>query len=234
MDYPERITRLALLDTLCTVWHPFGVHGYWFKAAPYPEDFFAEYHREFIEAVIGGRAVELPGPPQSPWAMAAAARNTWASAEDVEHYAQAFADPDAHFHAISYYRDALPFHIVLPDDGGRHGERYRYLSSPEVAAMWTHPQGLDQHPDHRHYLDYGPEDRHKRFDKPTLWMMSAAGVQREGDEDNTTPPTGNPFVEQFPRYFPRLRVQPIRGGHFFPEENPADTNRVLREFLGGS
>ena len=229
IDYPDRVSRLALLDTLCTVWHRYGVHGYWFKAAPYPEEFFAQHHRAFIEAVIGGRRVDLPGPPQSPWRGGRA--SAWATTDDVEHYAEAFRDPAAHAHAISYYRDALPFHIVHADDKALHGERYQYLSPSEVAEMWTHPEGLDQHPDHRHYPDYGPEDRHKRFAAPTLWMMSATAVGREGDESNTAPPTGNAFVEQFPRYFPNLSVQPVRGGHFFPEENPADTNRVLGEFL---
>ena len=45
IDWPERVTRLALLDTLCTVWAPGAVHGYWFKAAPYPEEFFARVPR---------------------------------------------------------------------------------------------------------------------------------------------------------------------------------------------
>ncbi len=230
VDYPERVSRLALLDTLCTVWHRYGVHGYWFKAAPYPEEFFAQYHRQFIEAVIGGAAVDLPGPPQSPWSGGAG--GGWAASEDVEHYVQAFRDPATHAHAISYYRDALPFHIVHADDKFLHGERYQYLPPQTVAQMWTHPGGLDQHPDHHHYPDYGPEDRHKRFHAPTLWMMSSRAIGRDGEESNTAPPQGNAFVEQFPRYFANLRVQPVRGGHFFPEENPEDTNRRLLEFLG--
>ncbi len=230
IDYPERVSHLALLDTLCTVWHPGGIHGYWFKAAPYPEEFFARYHRQFIETVIGMGTPELPGPPQSPW-VGMGARASWASAEDFEHYATAFADPASHWHAISYYRDALPFHIVHDDPGARHGERYEYLDPSRVADMWTHADGMDKHPLYPNYLDYGPEDRHKQFSKPALWMMSAMGVGRDGDEANTTLPTGNPFVEQFPRYLPNLQVQPIRGGHFFPEENPADTNARLMAFL---
>lgn len=232
IDYPERVSQLALLDTLCTVWHPGGIHGYWFKAAPYPEEFFARHHRAFIETVIGARTPELPGPPLSPWA-GLGGRSSWASADDVEHYARAFADPDSHFHAISYYRDALPFHVVHPDPDGRHGERYEYLPPPRVAEMWTHAGGMDKHPLYSHFMDYGPEDRHKRFHKPALWMMSAAAVRREGDEANPAPPSGNPFVDQFPRYLTDLQVQPIAGGHFFPEENPTDTNARLRAFLAG-
>ena len=33
------------------------------------------------------------------------------SAEDVAHYEQAFSDPGAWFHAVEYYRHALPFHV---------------------------------------------------------------------------------------------------------------------------
>lgn len=53
IDFPDRITRLVMLDTLCTVWSPGGVHGYWFKAEPYPEEFFAKFHNEFIESSAG-------------------------------------------------------------------------------------------------------------------------------------------------------------------------------------
>jgi haloacetate dehalogenase len=67
IDWSERVGRLALLDTLCTVWAPRAVHGYWFKATPLPEEFFARFHRPFIEAIFTGRtATELPGRPASP------------------------------------------------------------------------------------------------------------------------------------------------------------------------
>ena len=39
IDWPHRVTRLALLDTLCTVWPRLAQHGYWFKAEPFPEEF---------------------------------------------------------------------------------------------------------------------------------------------------------------------------------------------------
>src|SRR5215212_6969121 len=41
IDYQQRVTRLALLDTLCTVWAPRAIHGYWFKARGLAEEFFA-------------------------------------------------------------------------------------------------------------------------------------------------------------------------------------------------
>ncbi len=68
IDNPDRISRLALLDTLCTVWVPFAVHGYWFKAEPLPEAFFAEHAQGFIEALFGtGDFASLGARPDSPW-----------------------------------------------------------------------------------------------------------------------------------------------------------------------
>jgi pimeloyl-ACP methyl ester carboxylesterase len=46
-------------------------------------------------------------------------------------------------------------------------------------------------------------------------------------------PRGNPFLDQFSRYFPDLRARPINAGHFFIEEDPDTTNRFLLEFLKG-
>lgn len=228
IDWPERVTRLALLDTLCTVWIPLGVHGYWFKAAPYPEELFAQHHAGFIETLFaGGAQTPLPGRPQSPWSGLSG--KTWASAEVVDTYKDAFADPLSHLHAISYYRDALPFHIVTPDAQATHGEHFEFVSAQDVAAMWRHPQGLEQHPLYSHYMDYAPEDRHKRFTKPVLWGYGDAS--RAGDATQPGIPTGNPFLDQFSRYFSDLRGTAIAGGHFFPEENPQATNAAINRFL---
>ncbi len=230
IDWPDRVSRLALLDTLCTVWIPLGVHGYWFKAAPYPEEFFRDHARGFIETLFAGEtSPALPGRPQSPWVGMGGAR--WADADVVATYADAFADPACHAHAISYYRDALPFHIVTPDEDAAHGERFEFLGETRVAEMWLHPDGLEQHPLHQHFLDYGPEDRHKRFDKPVLWGFgTASGAGGTGSEV----PSGNPFLDQFSRYFPNLSAAPIAGGHFFPEENPEATNVALAGFLSSA
>jgi pimeloyl-ACP methyl ester carboxylesterase len=228
IDWPERVSRLALLDTLCTVWTPAGGHGFWFKAAPYPEELFTNHHRQFIDTVFAGEeASALPGPPFSPWTKLGGKR--WASADELDHYRNAFADPMSHFHAISYYRYALPFHIVTPDPAATHGERFRFLSEAEVADMWRHADGLQNHTLFGNYMDYGPEDRHKRFTKPTLWMYGRGSAA--GNAGKPGIPQGNPFFDQFPRYFPDLRARSIAGGHFFPEENPAETNAVLDAFL---
>lgn len=232
IDWPERVTRLALLDTLCTVWSPAAVHGYWFKAKPLPEEFFAHHHLGFIETIFAGASdPPLPGRPASPW-RAGGAATRWATDDDVRHYAAAFADPASHRHAISYYRYALPFHRVIADPSATHGERFEALDEQQVAAMWLHPDGLEQHPLHADYMDYGPDDRHKRFDKPTLWMFGRY-LGRGGDGDTHAVPRGNPFVDQFSRYFPDLRVHRVQAGHFFPEEAPEVTNDALLRFLVG-
>ncbi len=230
IDWPERVTRLALFDTLCTVWAPMGVHGYWFKAAPFPEELFATHHQGFIETIFTGSTnPPLPGRPHSPWQERGGAR--WASDEVVDEYKRAFADPSSHFHAISYYRDALPFHLVTADANGMHGERFEFLGAPAVAAMWLHPESLEKHPLHCHYMDYGPEDRHKRFIKPVLWGYGSGAAV--GDATRPSIPSGNPFLDQFSRYFPDLRGRAIAGGHFFPEENPQATNAALDAFFTG-
>ena len=239
IDWPQRVKRLALLDTLCTVWSPGGVHGYWFKSEGHPEAFFANHHRGFIEAIFMGADApnELPGRPLSPWQGAGRAPRTWATDADVEVYAKAFADPLSHFHAIQYYRYGLPFHIVHEDASAPRGERYEFLSEPKVGAMWTHPEGLEKHPDFVNYMDYGPEDRHKRFANPTLWMYGQYLARSRGTSDDSAPvdhiPSGNAFSDQFRRYFPDLRARRVEAGHFFPEEAPEFTNDTLRGFLGG-
>jgi pimeloyl-ACP methyl ester carboxylesterase len=231
IDWPERVSRLALLDTLCTVWAPRAVHGYWFKARPLPEEFFATYHRQFIEAIVLGTSdPALPPRPSGPWQVRPPAAGPWATPDDVAHYVQAFRDPDAHRAAISYYRYALPFHRVIADDAAPRGERFEALDEPRVAEMWLYPDGLEQHPLYADFMDYGPEDRHKRYPKPVLWMFGQAGAPAADSIHEI--PRGNPFVDQFGRYFPDLRVQRVAAGHFFPEEAPEVTTDALLRFLG--
>lgn len=236
IDWPQRVNRLALLDTLCTVFPPAGVHGYWFKAAPNPEEFFAKHHRQFIDAMCTGTSEPmLPSRPLSAFQTGAPLLRRWATAEDLEHYRTAFADPMSHWHAISYYRDALPFHVVHEDDTASHGERFHFLDANTVKEMWLHPEGLEKHPLYANYMDFGPEDRHKRFPNPTLWMYGtylgpSRGAVSPGEHYI---PTGNPFFDQFSRYFPDLRARSVKAGHFFPEEAPEFTNDTLRAFLVG-
>lgn len=237
IDWPERITRLAMLDTLCTVWSPGGVHGYWFKAEPYPEEFFAEYHREFIETVFTGvTRREVPGRPFTPWTPRPGAEpQTWLASEALDHYRDAFADPASHASAISYYRYGLPFHIVHEDPAATHGERFESLGERQVAEMWLYPGGLENHPLYRHYMDYGPEDRHRQYPNPALWMYGRylSASRGTATSDPAKRPSGNPFADQFSRYFPDLRTQRVNAGHFFPEEAPEVTNDALLAFLAG-
>src|SRR5262245_54747771 len=52
IDHPDRITRLVLIDTLCTVWSPQGPHGWWFKVPGLAEELFERHHRDFIEVLL--------------------------------------------------------------------------------------------------------------------------------------------------------------------------------------
>ena len=229
IDNQDRVSRTALMDTLCTVWLPQAIHGFWFKAEPLPEDFFAQYHAEFIAQIFGGELdVELPGWPQSPWNYTAGRlnQNRWSSDDDIRTYQQAFSDPDSQRAAISYYRDALPFHRIVEDEDLTGGLRFDRLSASQVGEIWR--AGLENHPHGREHMEYGPEDRGKQFPGPALWMY--------GDPTNRARPgvvpSGNAFFEQFPMYFPDLRAEPAPGsGHFFPEEDPDHTNATLLQFL---
>ena len=171
IDNQDRVSRTALMDTLCTVWLPQAIHGFWFKAEPLPEEFFAQYHAEFIAQIFGGELdVELPGWPQSPWNYTAGRlnQNRWSSDDDIRTYQQAFSDPDSQRAAISYYRDALPFHRIVEDDDLTGGLRFDRLSASQVGEIWR--AGLENHPHGREHMEYGPEDRGKQFPGPALWM----------------------------------------------------------------
>ena len=158
------------MDTLCTVWAPGAVHGYWFKAEPRPEEFFAQYHAQFIEQIFTGEAdPPLPGWPETPWVgRSSVARTTihWADGETVATYKAAFANPGSQAAAITYYRDALAFSRVLPKHNFDESESYEALSSQQVAEIWE--TGLEKHPLAAEFMDYGPEDRLKRYPQPAV------------------------------------------------------------------
>jgi pimeloyl-ACP methyl ester carboxylesterase len=228
-DHPGRARSIALLDTLCTVWAPRAIHGYWFKAEGLAEEFFANHHRAFIEVMFGGRDVaDLPGPPAAPWKMPPGTRPRLTGIDDeaLDHYRAAFADPDSWHAAVQYYRYGLAFHRM-------DGEVPTLLSEREVAEMWLHPEGLAAHPGYAHYYDYGPEDRATRFERPALWMYSRpSGRKGRPAEPADVVPTGNPFLDQFSRAFPDLRARAVDAGHFLGEEAAEDVNATLLQFLG--
>lgn len=257
LKHPERVSRLCLIDTLVSVWITWGIHGYWFKCEPQAEDFFAKHHGAFIRSVFGaaggdgsGRGEERPygGPPESPWAPVAGAEGSSALARfdmsraftpsDVEHYAAAFADPGAWFHAVEYYRHALPFHVATPDPKAKGGVRFDFRSNPRVAAMWNHPGLLFAHPEWaENFMVFAPEDWHRRYAGPTCYLFSPFLVPQAFEGDRLPPddyiPSGNPYADSFAHHFPDLRTRGALCGHFVPEEAPERTNEVLLDFLSG-
>jgi pimeloyl-ACP methyl ester carboxylesterase len=236
IDHPDRITKLVLIDTLCTVWSPQGPHGWWFKVPGLAETFFERHDRDFIEVMFAGADASVLGQrPDSPWGRIPPGprpRPDWIDDEALAHYVEAFSDPLSWWHAISYYRDALPFHEVLPDGDRATGERYVALDARRVSEFWLHPEGMEQHPEWPAFSDYGPEDRHKRYPHPVLWLYGGylGGSLEQG---KTKIPAGNPFLDQFGRYFPDLRARSVAGAHFLGEECPAYVNECLLAFLSG-
>lgn len=220
VDHPHRVARLVLVDTLTSVWVPWGTHGYWFKCEPEVEEFFAAGGGAHMVSLFREPSPVVGGPSgRQPSDVFTAA--------DAEHYADAFGDPDVWFNAIEYYRHAVPFHFE------REG-RLEHASTATVAAMWNHP--LATHPDRDRFPVFAPEDLHKRYEGPTLFVYSSFLVPEayaDGEPPDDHPLGGNPYADSFPRHFPDLRCRGAMTGHFIPEEDPQLTNRLLGDFLAG-
>jgi pimeloyl-ACP methyl ester carboxylesterase len=243
--YPDRVERLALLDSLCTVRPAKGTHGWWFKTDRV-EPFFAAHAREFIGAVFGGRARSYGGPPETPWSHEAqltglsplaGAASPVVSDADVEHYADVLDDPDVWFHAVQYYRNAMPFYRELDDPSASCGKRYEHVSDEVIAAAWDASGGVDTSVD-PWFPVFAPEDRHVVYDRPTLFVYSKvmaphlfvglAPGQLPADDHF---PASNPFTASFHEHFADLTTRAVAGGHFMPEEDPDRVNAGLRAFL---
>lgn len=227
IDWPDRVSRLALLDAPCTVWSPNAHHGYWFKLDDLPERFFERFHGEYIEPILQCAEVPAhwPHAPESPWHDVLAGRTVrpWASADDLDHYRAAMADPMTWFHLISYYRDALPFHLVKPQPDG---EVFEYLPPHVIGRIWAAPDHERPFRLDETYLDFAPEDRHKVYSGPTLWLRSVGDAARVARVTGSTP-----YTDAFSRHFPNLEVASIDAGHYFPEERPGETTEILAAFL---
>ena len=235
IDHPERFPLLAILDAPTTVMAPLFLHPYWFKAEPLPEAFLAARARDFIEVRYGGAdATILGGRPGNPYPYPPGTRRrpSWIDDETLAHYVEAFSDPDTHFAAIQYYRYAMPFHRVIPDPGVPGGERYQSLSEAQVASMWLHPDGFEAHPWHDEFLDFAPEDRHKRFSGSSLLLYSERLGQVFPEHGDGMLPRGNDFADQFARNLPDVRVREAPCGHHIPEEMPELVSEILLDFAG--
>jgi pimeloyl-ACP methyl ester carboxylesterase len=219
VDHGDRVSRLALLDTITTGWPLFVDYYYWFMVPDLAEVFFAKHAEDFIRTIIGRRgAPPLPAPPACPFNMPPEllATREWADDSDVEAYAAPYRDAAEVAATCNYYR-SLSFHRVIADDGATRGERYESVSHEEMAAAWLAGTAGGE------YLDYGVEDRHKRYHGPALWMPSSGVLAAAGDDD--------PAMANFHRQFPNLIVSPIEAGHFICEEAPDQTAEVLAKFL---
>ena len=248
LKYPDRVSRLGLIDTLVSVWITWGIHGYWFKCEPEAEEFFAAHHGAFIRSVLGGEKPPYGGPPESPWAAVegsegSAALDDWEptafyTKDDVAHYLEAFSDPDSWFHAVEYYRNCLPFHVAKADPSARDGIRFESRSTAQIAEMWRHPELIFSHPEWAsEFMNFAPEDWHLRYANPTLYLFSPFLLPQAFENGEPPPddyiPSGNPYADSFPHHFPDLRTRGAACGHFIPEEAPERTNAVLLDFLTG-
>ena len=144
---------------------------------------------------------------------------TWTK-DDVDHYVEMFDNDASWFHAVEYYRHALPFHR-LNDDGS-----FEFLSNPKVAELWARNEF--------EHMVYAPEDWHKAYPHPALWLFSPFLIPQafaSGLPADDYQPSGDLYADSFPRHFPDLRVRGALCGHFVPEEDPTRTNEVLADFF---
>ena len=228
MDHGERVERLVMMDTICTGWPLFSHYVYWFMDGDRAERFFAEYGKDFIHSIIGGRNTNLPQPPECPIEFQApglTAPQPWATDAHLEHYWQPYVSGDAARVTCKYYRN-LEFHRVIPDPDAAHGERYEHLSHDQMGELWRTQRMQTE------YLDYAPEDRHKQYSGETLWIYCEEVLTVMDCEPNERGiPVGEPSFDAFSRHFPNLTARSISGGHFFLESEPEVSARLLRDFL---
>jgi pimeloyl-ACP methyl ester carboxylesterase len=247
LRHPERVERLAVLDAPVSIWPYYGVHGYWFKARPRPEAFFERYAAEFAGSVIGGRERTYCGPPETAWKplgqagalslAGRAARPSYLTEQDIEHYVRSFAQTDSWRHAISYYRDAIPFHFARPGISEDVGACYEHLDVRVVAEMWEHPGGLAAHPAAGVNPVYDPAYRHRVIDLPALLIYSRALVPAAfaslapGRLPLDGPPPDVNVLVAHREQFPKMDARAVAGGHFMPEEEAARSTQLLLEFI---
>jgi hypothetical protein len=106
---------------------------------------------------------------------------------------------------------------VVADVYAPNGERYESVSREDMASACLAGTAGGE------YLNHAVEDRQKTYDGPTPWMPSAGVLAAAAVEA--------PAMTNFRRHFADLRIVPINAGHFFCEEQPADTAAALLAFL---
>jgi hypothetical protein len=104
--------------------------------------------------------------------------------------------------------------------------------------MWRRPDLIFSDPDwQKHFPVFAPEDRHRRFAGPTLYVFSPFLLPQAFDDGKPPAkdyiPGGNLYADSFAQHFPDLRTRGVACGHFIPEEAPGRTGELLTAFLAG-
>ncbi len=231
LDHPDRFSRVAVLDSTATVWIPWASHGYWFKVPGLPEEFFERHHEGFLEAIFRGGPSDLPGAPSGPFPAARSApKQSWCDPDALAEYLASYRDPDSQWAAISYYRDALPFHR-------ERAGRFEYVQPREIEEMWFTEGGYAAHPAFGEYYCYSPERASLTYEGPALYLYTATMHRPPppGGELGSGLDAANPHAAYaaFLRHFPALRSMPMDCGHFIPEVATGALAEVLAGFSAG-
>ena len=181
-----------------------------------------------MHSIVGGYNTNLPPPPECPIEFQAHELVTpepWATEAHLEAYWQPYRHGEDARVSCAYYRN-LEFHRVIEDSTAAHGERYEHVSHQEMGRMWREQNVKPE------YLDYAPEDRHKRYTGDTLWLYSEQLFDATGSQLNEHGiPIGDPAFNAFSRHFPNLSAHPMSGGHFFLESQPETSGQTTSRIL---
>ena len=234
----------GLVDTLCTVWIPWGIHGYWFKCEPEAEQFWERHASEFINSVFGGVEGSYGPPPDSPWKAPVADNEaqdpggamgptgtlpsigmptTWSTTWRPSTSPERTSTPSR------TTGTPLPFHF--PDADGN----LVYRTPAQVAEMWNHPGLLFSHPDFGVFPVYGPEDLGRTYPHPALYLYSAFLMPQafeDGFPADDHIPRGNPYADSFVDHFPDLPGPPRRQRPLHPRRSPRAHQRGAFGLLG--
>lgn len=233
VDFPDRCSQLALIDTSTTVWPRWAGHAYWAKLPDAPFDFFRKRSEAFIRWCLKGEKADFSDVVSPFPADPLPADYAWCDDKALAHYIAAISHPGAQFASVDYYRSGLPFHRLQETAGGEI--EFDYIGEQGAMAIWQHQPGFWAHPDVQQDLCFAPEDWHKTFEGPTLFLFTpllvpAAFENGQYREDFVL---GEGYWQQaFTRAFTRLEYRGINSGHFLPEEAPEAVNSCLLDFFG--
>ncbi|MCB1614636.1 MAG: alpha/beta hydrolase [Pseudomonadales bacterium] len=232
IDFPSRCESLALIDTSTTVWPRWAGHAYWAKQSDLPLQFFEQCGEEFIRWCLHGERAVFSGVDSPFPRQPLPADYAWCDEEALQHFMSAISQPGTGYASVDYYRSGLPFHRIQKNNDDVF--EFEYIGEQGAIDIWKHEQGFWAHPDAQQDMCFAPEDWHKQFSGPSLFLFTPLLVPQAFDNNSYRKDfvLGNNLWERaFTGALPDLKYSGIASGHFLPEEKPSSVNTALFEFF---